>query len=127
MIGVLMPNGVQHDIDMAKLLVSHLGIRSFELNQGNMSSMCKKLESDGFIVKTRSQDDERCTYLSLTPKGEETIAAINSVLSYKDDECCLTKEEMKEAENAIAVIRRTLGIINEKFAEEFEKDKEKDA
>ena len=31
-IGVLMPNGVQHDIDMAKLLVSHLGIRSFELN-----------------------------------------------------------------------------------------------
>lgn len=101
--------------------------RSFELNQGNMSSMCKKLESDGFIVKTRSQDDERCTYLSLTPKGEETIAAINSVLSYKDDECWLTKEEMKEAENAIAVIRRTLGIINEKFAEEFEGDREKDA
>ena len=31
-IGVLMPNCVQHDIDMAKLLVSHLGIRSFELN-----------------------------------------------------------------------------------------------
>lgn len=31
-IGVLMPNGAQHDIDMAYKLVSHLGIRSFELN-----------------------------------------------------------------------------------------------
>ena len=31
-IGVLMPNGVQHDIDMARLLVSHLGIRHYEVN-----------------------------------------------------------------------------------------------
>ena len=31
-IGVLMPCGAQHDIDMARLLVSHLQIRSFEIN-----------------------------------------------------------------------------------------------
>ena len=31
-IGVLMPNGEQHDIDMAQLLVSHLGIKSFTVN-----------------------------------------------------------------------------------------------
>ena len=31
-IGVLMPNGEQQDIDMAKLLVSHLGIRHFIVN-----------------------------------------------------------------------------------------------
>lgn len=31
-IGVLMPCGVQHDIDMAKKLVDHLGIKSFEVN-----------------------------------------------------------------------------------------------
>ncbi len=31
-IGVLMPNGEQHDIEMARLLVSHLGIRSYEVN-----------------------------------------------------------------------------------------------
>lgn len=31
-IGVLMPNGEQSDIDMAKLLVSHLGIRHFTVN-----------------------------------------------------------------------------------------------
>lgn len=31
-IGVLMPCGVQHDIDMARLLVKHLGISSYECN-----------------------------------------------------------------------------------------------
>ena len=31
-IGVLMPKGVQHDIDMAYLLVDHLGIRRYEVN-----------------------------------------------------------------------------------------------
>ena len=31
-IGVLMPNGVQHDIDMAHLLVDHLGIRHYVVN-----------------------------------------------------------------------------------------------
>lgn len=31
-VGVLMPQGEQHDIDMAYLLVNHLGIRHFEIN-----------------------------------------------------------------------------------------------
>lgn len=31
-IGVLMPQGQQHDIDMAHLLVNHLGIRHYEVN-----------------------------------------------------------------------------------------------
>ena len=34
-IGVLMPCGVQHDIDMARLLVSHLGIKNYEINVKN--------------------------------------------------------------------------------------------
>lgn len=34
-IGVLMPNGIQHDIDMAQLLVNHLGIRHFVVNIKN--------------------------------------------------------------------------------------------
>lgn len=48
-IGVLMPCGEQHDIDMAYLLVNHLGIRHFEVNikdaiDGLMSNMPKDLE-----------------------------------------------------------------------------------
>ena len=34
-IGVLMPKGVQHDIDMAQLLVEHLGIKHYIVNIGD--------------------------------------------------------------------------------------------
>ena len=48
-IGVLMPCGQQHDIDMAQLLVDHLGIRHYIINikdtvEGLKNSMPKDLE-----------------------------------------------------------------------------------
>jgi len=48
-IGVLMPCGEQHDIDMAKLLVTHLGIRHYIINikdavDGIMKNMPEDLE-----------------------------------------------------------------------------------
>lgn len=48
-IGVLMPCGVQHDIDMAYLLVNHLGIKHYEINvkdaiDGLLSAMPTGLE-----------------------------------------------------------------------------------
>lgn len=48
-IGVLMPCGVQHDIDMAKLLVQHLGIRHYIVNikdavDGLMANMPEGLD-----------------------------------------------------------------------------------
>lgn len=48
-IGVLMPKGEQHDIDMAYMLVNHLGIKSYEINvkdaiDGLMKALPKDLE-----------------------------------------------------------------------------------
>ncbi len=48
-IGVLMPKGEQHDIDCARQLVEHLGIKSYEINikdavDGLMANMPKNLE-----------------------------------------------------------------------------------
>ena len=48
-IGVLMPCGEQHDIDMARLLVSHLGIKHYVINiksavDGILESMPKDME-----------------------------------------------------------------------------------
>ncbi len=47
-IGVLMPKGVQHDIDMAYMLVNHLGIKHYEINikdavEGVLKNMPKNL------------------------------------------------------------------------------------
>lgn len=41
-IGVLMPCGEQHDIDMAQLLVSHLGIKSYTVNIKDTVEALKK-------------------------------------------------------------------------------------
>ena len=48
-IGVLMPQGEQHDIDMAYMLVNHLGIRHYEINikdavDGVLRNMPKDME-----------------------------------------------------------------------------------
>lgn len=48
-IGVLMPQGVQHDIDAAYLLVNHLGIKHYEVNikdavEGVLKNIPKDLE-----------------------------------------------------------------------------------
>ena len=48
-IGVLMPQGVQHDIDMAQLLVDHLGIKHYIVNvkdavEGVLNSLPKDIE-----------------------------------------------------------------------------------
>lgn len=46
-IGVLMPKGVQHDIDMAYLLVDHLGIRRYEINvEDAVEGVLKNLPND---------------------------------------------------------------------------------
>ncbi len=46
-IGVLMPNGEQADIDMAELLVNHLGIRSFKVNiKDAVDSLLKNIPID---------------------------------------------------------------------------------
>jgi len=53
-IGVLMPNGEQHDIDMAKLLVEHLGIKHYVVNikdavEGVIRSIPFPLEKQSLI------------------------------------------------------------------------------
>lgn len=51
-IGVLMPNGEQKDIDMAKLLVNHLGIKHYIINVGPAINAIK--ESVGFDLSEQS-------------------------------------------------------------------------
>lgn len=56
-IGVLLPKGVQHDIDVSRALVSHLGIRSFTLNiqdayDGVISQLNEALGSENIKDQT---------------------------------------------------------------------------
>lgn len=54
-IGVLMPNGIQHDIDMAYLLVNHLGIRHYEINIHD--TVCSVLDSLPFETTAQTEQN----------------------------------------------------------------------
>ena len=49
-----MPNGVQHDIDMAYLLCDHLGIRRYEVNIHDAVEGIKNAMPEGFELSTQS-------------------------------------------------------------------------
>ncbi len=99
-----------------KATVSSL-FKALDFNQGNMSSLCKKLEADGFISKTKSTDDERKCYLSLTDKAIEALEGIDRVFTFSDEECWLSEEEFTEAEESIATLRAVAHKINDMLAD----------
>ena len=51
-----------------------------DMSSPNTSNLCKKLDRDGFIRRTRSSRDERVVVLKLTEKGEKTLHQINTDL-----------------------------------------------
>ncbi len=54
-IGVMMPNGDQSDIDMAQLLVDHLGIKHYVINiKGAFDSICEEISSSGIELSKDS-------------------------------------------------------------------------
>lgn len=98
-----------------KTTVSQL-FKTLDFNQGNMSSICKKLEADGFIVKKKCEKDERMSHLVLTKKATEALDGIDSFFNVDETDCWLSEKELLEAEEAILVLRRAAKKINEKLA-----------
>ncbi|MBR6548910.1 MAG: NAD(+) synthase [Clostridia bacterium] len=54
-IGVLMPCGVQHDIDAAYLLVKHLGIKHYEINVKEAIDGLVSAMPDSLVLSTQSK------------------------------------------------------------------------
>ena len=52
------------------------------MDQANASSLCKKMEREGFLTRTRRASDRRVVILSLTPKGRETAERLQARLNY---------------------------------------------
>lgn len=92
--------------------------RELDLNQGNVSSVCKKLECDGYITRNKSQRDERIYVISLTVKGKDTIRKMEDELL-----CCLpectekTRKELERAVEGLAAIKTFAENLNAAIAE----------
>ncbi|MEA4847772.1 MAG: MarR family transcriptional regulator [Clostridiaceae bacterium] len=59
----------------------------------NISAMCKRLESQGFIERIRNRKDERIVCVVLTKQGKETVSEIEKMFSEKISDYLEGEEE----------------------------------
>lgn len=86
-IGVLMPNGEQHDIDCARLLVSHLGIKNYEINikaavDGILSSMPEGME---ITAQTRTNISPRIRMTTLYAVSQSNNGRVANTCNLSED------------------------------------------
>lgn len=88
-IGVLMPCGVQADIDMAQLLVAHLGIKSYTINiESAVKGITKELE-DGLDMEVTHQSS-----INLPPRIRmSTLYAVSQCVNGRVANTCNLSED----------------------------------
>lgn len=82
------------------------------LNQGNVSTVCKQMENNGLITRTRSSHDERVVTLSLTEKGTKTVSRFKSMGDQFDDALRKVSSDMLDTIiNGVRAMNELLKII----------------
>lgn len=86
-VGVLMPNGEQADIDMAKLLVEHLGIKHYIINIKDAVEGLKNAMPQGFELSKQS-------LINLPPRIRmSTVYAVSQSLNGRVANTCNLSED----------------------------------
>lgn len=57
--------------------IGNLG-KAIGVTGGNISNICKKLEKQGFVIRTRSEEDERVVNVDLTDKGRTAAEKVGA-------------------------------------------------
>ena len=88
-IGVLMPQGEQSDIDCSRLLVSHLGIRNYTVNVGPAveairASVCDALGSD-FTAQSRQNLPPRIRMATLYAVSQSNNGRVANTCNLSED------------------------------------------
>lgn len=85
-IGVLMPCGEQADIDMAKLLVNHLGIKSYEVNIANaVNGLLNELKGFEITSQTRINLSPRIRMSTLYAVGQSMNGRVANTCNLSED------------------------------------------
>lgn len=84
------------------------------MGQANTSSLCKKLEREGFLTRRRGCPDRRVVTLSLTDKGRETMERLQRRLDhYLELVNARPKEEQEELVRGLKGIEKMLDYLFE--------------
>lgn len=86
------------------------------MGQANASSLCKKLEQEGYLTRRRKCPDRRVVTLSLTPKGREAMARILQKLNrYLELINARPQADQEELIRGLRAIDQTLNYLNEQI------------
>ena len=84
--------------------------KQINLRASSVSTLLSKLEKDGFLVRTVSEDDARTKYLELTEKGK-CVCIKDKMFMEKCDgaiQSALTEEEQSQFETLLEKIIQTI-------------------
>ena len=86
-IGVLMPQGEQHDIDMAYLLVNHLGIKHYEINvKDAIDALIKNMPEDLPVsVQTKTNIPPRVRMTTLYAVSQSVNGRVVNTCNLSED------------------------------------------
>ncbi len=86
-VGVLMPQGEQHDIDMAYLLVNHLGIKHYEINvKDAIDSLLKNMPEDLPVsVQTKTNIPPRVRMTTLYAVSQSVNGRVVNTCNLSED------------------------------------------
>lgn len=90
-------------LDGAPLSVGALGTR-LGMDTGTITPLVKRLESAGFVTRTRDPDDERRVLVDLTPRGRTLEAEVQGITDKIKSACQLTDQGLDD-------LRRTLEAL----------------
>lgn len=88
--------------------VKDLGQKLY-LDSGTLTPLLKKMESQGFVTRTRSTDDERTVYITLTEKG---VALKDKAISIPNQMGSCLPLDPNEAASLYQILHKFINNIN---------------
>ena len=92
-----------------KLSVKELGKKLF-LDSGTLTPVLKSLESKGYVIRSRSKEDERVLDVEITEKGE---ALKEQAVSIPQSVAGCVKLDKEEAVQLYQLLYKVLGVLKD--------------
>jgi DNA-binding MarR family transcriptional regulator len=111
---ILMEVNVSENLSLNRLA------KVMDMNNGNVSTLCKKLEQQGYLTRERRADDERFITLKLTPNGQAILQKMEQDIESKY--CLLMEGVSEERLEKIAVGIKELQLLIQEMNEQQRED-----
>ena len=89
------------------ITIKNLGKKLY-LDSGTLTPLLKKLESQDYITRNRSQQDERNVYISLTKKGKDFK---DKALSIFESLVCTLGMDAKDGAHVLDVLHKMMNVL----------------